>query len=54
MQLETVAEYVETGKTKTLLKRLGVTYAQGHAVGKPTDFDGVLRELAGHATASKA
>jgi EAL domain-containing protein (putative c-di-GMP-specific phosphodiesterase class I) len=54
MHLETVAEYVETGKTKTLLKKLGVTYAQGHAIGKPTDFDGVLRELSGHATASEA
>lgn len=49
MELETVAEYVESAKTKALLKKLGVTYAQGHAVGKPVDFDRVLLELCGTA-----
>ena len=45
MELETVAEYVESKKTKTLLTKLGVDFAQGHAVGKPQDLDQVLSEL---------
>ena len=45
MQLETVAEYVETQETKKLIKKLGVDYAQGHAVGKPAELDQVLDEL---------
>jgi diguanylate cyclase (GGDEF)-like protein len=51
MQLETVAEYVESNETMMLLRKLGVTYAQGHAVGKPVDFDDVLVELSGAAAA---
>jgi len=53
MQLETVAEYVESNKTKTLLKKLGVTYAQGHAVGKPMDFGTVLAKLSGREAAAE-
>ena len=45
MDLETVAEYVETQETMALVKKLGVGYAQGHAVGKPTLFDDVLADL---------
>jgi len=47
MELETVAEYVESKKTEKLVKKLGVDYAQGHAVGKPVDLDQVLDELTG-------
>jgi EAL domain-containing protein (putative c-di-GMP-specific phosphodiesterase class I) len=47
MELETVAEYVESKKTEKLVKKLGVDYAQGHAVGKPVDLDLVLDELTG-------
>lgn len=45
MKLETVAEYVQSKKTKALLKKIGVDYAQGHAVGKPRELGGVLDEL---------
>lgn len=46
MQLETVAEYVESDEIRTFVTRLGVDYAQGHAVGKPAPLDRVLDNLA--------
>ena len=52
MELETVAEYVESNDTKLLVKKLGVDFAQGHAVGKPTSLDDVLLELAREASTS--
>jgi len=45
MELETVAEYVENKKTKTLITKLGVDFAQGHAVGKPANLERVLAGL---------
>jgi diguanylate cyclase (GGDEF)-like protein len=45
MELETVAEFVETKKARKLLKSIGVDYAQGHIVGKPLAFDSVLMDL---------
>ncbi len=45
MELETVAEYVESIETKDLITKLGVDYAQGHAVGKPSALEDVLTEL---------
>ena len=45
MELETVAEYVESKETKKLITELGVDFAQGHAVGKPIALDQVLAEL---------
>jgi EAL domain-containing protein (putative c-di-GMP-specific phosphodiesterase class I) len=45
MELETVAEYVESIETKDLITKLGVDYAQGHAVGKPSALEDVLSEL---------
>ncbi len=45
MELETVAEYVESNETKDLISRLGVDYAQGFAVGKPLALDDVLASL---------
>ena len=45
MELETVAEYVESEATRKLITELGVDYAQGHAVGKPTPLDDVLASL---------
>ncbi|MFQ6004921.1 MAG: putative bifunctional diguanylate cyclase/phosphodiesterase [Woeseia sp.] len=45
MKLETVAEYVESKKTKSLIAKLGVDFAQGHAVGKPIAIDEVLKGL---------
>jgi diguanylate cyclase (GGDEF)-like protein len=54
MKLETVAEYVETKKSKALITKLGVDYAQGHAVGKPTSFDGVLQNFSSNKRSSSA
>lgn len=46
MQLETVAEYVESEETRELVARLGVGYAQGHAVGKPVELEAILADFA--------
>ncbi len=54
MELETVAEYVENEKTRKLIAKLGVHYAQGHAVGMPSPLDGVLADLASQARISIA
>ncbi|MDJ0748859.1 MAG: EAL domain-containing protein [Woeseiaceae bacterium] len=45
MDLKTVAEYVETKKSRNLIAKLGVHYAQGHEVGEPEAFDAVLAGL---------
>ena len=47
MQLETVAEYVESSAARTLIARLGVDYGQGHAIGTPMPLAEVLGDLAG-------
>jgi EAL domain-containing protein (putative c-di-GMP-specific phosphodiesterase class I) len=36
---------VESKKIKTLITKLGVDYAQGHAIGKPSRLAVVLKEL---------
>jgi diguanylate cyclase (GGDEF)-like protein len=54
MELSTVAEYVESNKIKTLLKKLGVDFAQGHAIGKPRILSVVLDELTGAIKTSEA
>jgi EAL domain-containing protein (putative c-di-GMP-specific phosphodiesterase class I) len=54
MKLETVAEYVETKKSKELITRLGVDYAQGHEVGKPTPLEGVLAGFSAKSQSSSA
>ena len=54
MELETVAEYVESKKIKTLITKLGVDYAQGHAIGKPVSLDSVLSELCSEKKTSNA
>ena len=45
MELETVAEYVESEETRKLVMELGVDFAQGHAIGRPVMFEDVLTEL---------
>jgi len=45
MKLDTVAEFVETEDARKLLRKMGVDYAQGHIVGKPTPFEAALAEL---------
>lgn len=54
MKLSTVAEYVESNKIKTLLRKLGVDFAQGHATGRPRALAIVLDELTGKAQVSEA
>ena len=54
MELETVAEYVESEATRKLIAELGVDFAQGHAVGKPIPLDDVLASLASPKKASTA
>ena len=46
MKLETVAEYAETPQVIEVLRKLGVDYAQGHAVGKPRPIGEVLKRFA--------
>ena len=45
MELETVAEYVVTEEARELVTRLGVDFAQGHAIGEPVAIADVLEEL---------
>ena len=45
MELETVAEYVESEATRELIAELGVDYAQGHAIGKHEPLDKTLQRL---------
>ena len=54
MKLETVAEYVESKKIKTLIEKLGVDFAQGHAIGKPVSLDSVMKELTSEKKTSNA
>lgn len=52
MELETVAEYVESIQTRTLIAKLGVDFAQGHEVGRPIALQDALAELAAKAKVS--
>ncbi len=52
MNLETVAEFVETKEARDLILELGVDYAQGHLVGKPAAIDTVLADLSDQAKSS--
>jgi diguanylate cyclase (GGDEF)-like protein len=49
MELETVAEYVESAETRELITKLGVDCAQGFGIGKPVALDDVLADLTGQA-----
>jgi len=54
MDLQTVAEYVESEKTRKLITELGVDFAQGHAIGKPVPLEDVLKQLSARARKSTA
>jgi len=41
MEIKTIAEWVETEDTMCELRRLGVDYVQGYAVGRPEPLDQV-------------
>jgi diguanylate cyclase (GGDEF)-like protein len=45
MDLQTVAEFVQTEKTRDILAEIGVDFAQGHLFGKPKTFAEVIEEL---------
>jgi EAL domain-containing protein (putative c-di-GMP-specific phosphodiesterase class I) len=44
--METVAEFVESEQIAQEVRRLGVTYAQGYAFGKPEPLSELLDSLA--------
>jgi EAL domain-containing protein (putative c-di-GMP-specific phosphodiesterase class I) len=54
MELQTVAEYVESKETQQLVKKLGVDFAQGHAIGKPFSLVETLEQLATRKKSSTA
>ena len=45
MNLRTIAEFVENDAIVSMLKKIGVDYAQGYGIHKPEEFAGQLREL---------
>jgi EAL domain-containing protein (putative c-di-GMP-specific phosphodiesterase class I) len=45
---------VETIESKALVAKLGVDFAQGHAIGKPVLFDDVLAEISNSVKVSNA
>ena len=45
MNLRTIAEFVENDAIVSMLKKIGVDYAQGYGIGKPEPFAGRLREM---------
>ena len=45
LSMETVAEYVESEAILAAVRKLGVDYAQGYAIGKPQPLDALLIEL---------
>jgi len=54
MELETVAEYVESAATRKLLTKLGVDFAQGHEIGRPIALCDTLAQLSAAAKTSAA
>jgi EAL domain-containing protein (putative c-di-GMP-specific phosphodiesterase class I) len=54
MELETVAEYVESKKSRALVAKLGVDFAQGHEIGRPVPLDEVLLALNDKSNVSNA
>ena len=54
MELETVAEYVESKETRDLIEKLGVDFAQGHGIGRPLPLDEALAQLSAGAESSTA
>jgi len=45
MGLETIAEFVENKEIETILKRIGVDFAQGFGIAKPQPLDGLVEKL---------
>lgn len=47
-RLKTIAEYVENDQILHRIKEIGVDFAQGYGVGKPTSFEKTLLSLSSH------
>jgi EAL domain-containing protein (putative c-di-GMP-specific phosphodiesterase class I) len=45
MELCTVAEYVECEETRKHITELGVDFAQGHVIGKPSSLRDLLADF---------
>ena len=45
MDLQTVAEYVETDEARERVTALGVDFAQGHAIGRPVAIESLLADV---------
>ena len=45
MGISTIAEFVENKETLRLLKQIGVDYAQGYHIAKPTPIETLLGEV---------
>jgi len=43
LDLETVAEYVENNAILTVIKKIGIDYAQGYGIEKPAPIEGLLK-----------
>ncbi|MGB5722612.1 MAG: EAL domain-containing protein, partial [Woeseiaceae bacterium] len=54
MKLSIIAEFVGDEETKDVLRAIGVDYAQGYGVGKPTSLSGILEDLEQEASAASA
>jgi EAL domain-containing protein (putative c-di-GMP-specific phosphodiesterase class I) len=52
MDMETIAEFVETQEHKLHKAALGVDFAQGHAVGIPLPLQDLFRKIASYTTGS--
>jgi EAL domain-containing protein (putative c-di-GMP-specific phosphodiesterase class I) len=48
MGMKTIAEFVETDAIMEQVKEVGVDYAQGYSIGKPTPFEDVINQFEGH------
>jgi len=42
MGMKTIAEFVESDEIKGMLKKIGINYAQGYAIGRPQPFDDIV------------
>ena len=45
MGIETVAEFVENTEIAAQMRKMGVDYAQGYAIGKPEPLEDILKQL---------
>jgi diguanylate cyclase (GGDEF)-like protein/PAS domain S-box-containing protein len=48
MGMKTIAEFVETDAIMEQVKEVGVDYAQGYSIGKPTPFKDVINQFEDH------